>query len=101
MGLVIGVRDAIFGGLGWIEDEFSRFRSDSASRAEESCQARALVHHAPAACFGPIKPGGFHQGPRGFGAPVAELVDATDSKSVVRKDVLVRVRPGVPIFSTG
>ena len=27
-------------------------------------------------------------------APVAELVDATDSKSVVRKDVLVRVRPG-------
>ena len=27
---------------------------------------------------------------------MAELVDATDSKSVVRKDVLVRVRPGVP-----
>ena len=29
-------------------------------------------------------------------APVAELVDAADSKSVVRKDVLVRVRPGAP-----
>ncbi len=29
-------------------------------------------------------------------APVAELVDATDSKSVVRKGVLVRVRPGAP-----
>ena len=31
-------------------------------------------------------------------APVAELVDATDSKSVVRKDVLVRVRPGAPFI---
>ena len=29
-------------------------------------------------------------------APVAELVDATDSKSVVRKDVPVRLRPGAP-----
>ena len=31
------------------------------------------------------------------GAPVAELVDAADSKSVARKGVLVRVRPGAPI----
>src|SRR5262249_56003526 len=30
------------------------------------------------------------------GAPVAELVDAADSKSVARKGVLVRVRPGAP-----
>ena len=44
---------------------------------------------------------GFPSGSRGLGAPVAELVDATDSKSVVRKDVLVRVRPGVPIISMG
>ena len=29
-------------------------------------------------------------------APVAELVDAADSKSVVRKDVGVRVSPGAP-----
>src|SRR4051812_34888361 len=29
-------------------------------------------------------------------APVAELVDAADSKSVARKGVLVRVRPGAP-----
>ena len=29
-------------------------------------------------------------------APVAELVDATDSKSVSRKGVPVRVRPGAP-----
>jgi hypothetical protein len=29
-------------------------------------------------------------------APVAELVDAADSKSVARKSVLVRVRPGAP-----
>ena len=41
-------------------------------------------------------------GPRTFAiirarqAPVAELVDATDSKSVVREGVLVRVRPGAP-----
>ena len=34
---------------------------------------------------------------RGAGAPVAELVDATDSKSVSRKGVPVRVRPGAPI----
>jgi hypothetical protein len=33
------------------------------------------------------------------GAPVAELVDAADSKSVARKGVLVRVRPGAPIKS--
>ena len=33
------------------------------------------------------------------GAPVAELVDAADSKSVARKGVLVRVRPGAPIQS--
>ena len=32
-------------------------------------------------------------------APVAELVDAADSKSAIRKDVLVRVRPGAPIES--
>ena len=31
-----------------------------------------------------------------LGAPVAELVDAADSKSVARKGVLVRVRPGAP-----
>ncbi len=31
-------------------------------------------------------------------APVAELVDATDSKSVVRKDVPVRVGPGAPFL---
>lgn len=31
-------------------------------------------------------------------APVAELVDAIDSKSIVRKDVPVRVRPGAPNF---
>ena len=30
-------------------------------------------------------------------ALVAELVDAADSKSVVRENVLVRVRPGAPI----
>ncbi len=30
------------------------------------------------------------------GAPVAELVDAVDSKSAVRTGVLVRVRPGAP-----
>src|SRR3546814_5375174 len=29
-------------------------------------------------------------------APVVELVDATDSKSVARKGVLVQVRPGAP-----
>ena len=29
-------------------------------------------------------------------APVAELVDAVDSKSAVRTGVLVRVRPGAP-----
>ncbi len=29
-------------------------------------------------------------------APVAELVDAADSKSVVLADVLVRFRPGAP-----
>lgn len=29
-------------------------------------------------------------------APVAESVDATDSKSVIRKDVPVRVGPGAP-----
>ena len=29
-------------------------------------------------------------------ASVAELVDAADSKSVVRWDVLVRFRPGAP-----
>ena len=34
-------------------------------------------------------------------APVAELVDAADSKSVVRKDVSVRVRPGVPSGNAG
>ena len=33
------------------------------------------------------------------GAPVAELVDAADSKSVGRKPVLVRVRPGAPKLS--
>src|SRR5215469_1281214 len=33
------------------------------------------------------------------GAPVAELVDAADSKSVARKGVLVRVRPGAPVKS--
>lgn len=31
-------------------------------------------------------------------ASVAELVDATDSKSVACKGVLVRFRPGAPIF---
>ena len=31
-------------------------------------------------------------------APVVELVDAVDSKSTVREDVLVRVRPGVPYY---
>ena len=31
-----------------------------------------------------------------YGAPVAELVDAADSKSVVRKDVGVRVSLGAP-----
>ena len=30
-------------------------------------------------------------------APVAELVDAADSKSVAREGVLVRVRPGAPL----
>ena len=30
-------------------------------------------------------------------APVAELVDAANSKSVARKSVLVRVRPGAPL----
>ncbi len=35
------------------------------------------------------------------GAPVAELVDAADSKSVVRKDVGVRVSLGAPIISMG
>lgn len=29
-------------------------------------------------------------------APVVELVDAADSKSVVRKDIPVRVRSGAP-----
>gem|GEM_PF-4615542 len=29
-------------------------------------------------------------------APVVELVDAADSKSAIRKDVLVQVRPGAP-----
>jgi hypothetical protein len=29
---------------------------------------------------------------------VAELVDAADSKSVARKGVLVRVRPGAPLI---
>ena len=33
-----------------------------------------------------------------YGAPVAELVDAADSKSVVRKDVGVRVSLGAPSF---
>ncbi len=32
-------------------------------------------------------------------ASVAELVDATDSKSVVRKGVLVRLRPGAPSYA--
>lgn len=32
-------------------------------------------------------------------APVAELVDAADSKSVESNLVLVRVRPGAPILS--
>ena len=32
-------------------------------------------------------------------APVAELVDAVDSKSAVRTGVLVRVRPGAPFSS--
>src|SRR5262249_30510833 len=32
-------------------------------------------------------------------APVAESVDAADSKSVVRKDVGVRVSPGAPSIS--
>ncbi len=31
-------------------------------------------------------------------APVAELVDAADSKSVIRKDVGVRVSPGAPMI---
>ena len=31
-------------------------------------------------------------------APVAELVDAMDSKSIVREDVPVRVRPGAPFY---
>jgi hypothetical protein len=38
--------------------------------------------------------------PRFPRAPVAELVDAADSKSVARKGVLVRLRPGAPINST-
>src|SRR5919106_3228127 len=33
----------------------------------------------------------------GSAAPVAEVVDAADSKSVARKGVLVRVRPGAPL----
>ena len=33
-----------------------------------------------------------------FRAPVAELVDAADSKSVVRTDVGVRVSLGAPFF---
>ncbi len=33
-----------------------------------------------------------------WGAPVAELVDAADSKSVVRKDVGVRVSLGAPLI---
>ena len=33
----------------------------------------------------------------GIKAPVAELVDAPDSKSGFRKEVLVRVRPGAPM----
>ena len=33
---------------------------------------------------------------RSAAAPVAEVVDAADSKSVARKGVLVRVRPGAP-----
>src|SRR5262249_7457402 len=32
-------------------------------------------------------------------APVAEVVDAADSKSVAREGVLVRVRPGAPVVS--
>ena len=36
-----------------------------------------------------------------FRAPVAELVDAADSKSVVRMDVGVRVSLGAPRFFDG
>jgi hypothetical protein len=32
-------------------------------------------------------------------APVAESVDAADSKSVAREGVLVQVRPGAPRFA--
>ena len=32
---------------------------------------------------------------------MAELVDAADSKSVVREDVLVRLRPGAPLQIRG
>jgi hypothetical protein len=32
-------------------------------------------------------------------APVVELVDAADSKSVIRRDVGVQVSPGAPIFT--
>ena len=32
-------------------------------------------------------------------ASVVELVDATDSKSVVLRDVPVQVRPGAPLFT--
>jgi hypothetical protein len=35
---------------------------------------------------------------RVLSAPVAELVDAADSKSVARKGVLVRFRPGAPLI---
>jgi hypothetical protein len=34
-------------------------------------------------------------------APVAELVDAPDSKSGFRKEVLVRFRPGAPTSKIG
>ena len=34
-------------------------------------------------------------------APVAELVDAPDSKSGSRKGVSVRFRPGAPFFNLG